>query len=367
MKILHIISSSGFYGAEGVLLNLVSMLKKDGHQPHLVCLKNKNRPDPQIHLRAKQDGISSQVICCRRKLDFAAIKEIREFICRENIQLVHTHGYKSDFYGLIAAKLAKVPIIATLHLWTQESAKDKLYEWLDKFTIERMDHLVCVSPVIAEQLKSLGIAENKTSLIPNGIDTDKFNSKEVKADLRDGLNLDGNLVIGTVGRLVRQKGQAYLLEAFKELAKNKDFKLLIVGDGHLKMSLKKQVKKMGIEGEVIFAGAQKDVAAAYNTINIFVLPSIDEGLPLALLEAMSMGLAVIATKVGAVTDVINSQEEGLLVSPGNSEELKQAISVLIKDSKMRKQMGKKAREKVISSFSLQSCYQKYLEIYKKFS
>ncbi|MFC1632016.1 glycosyltransferase family 4 protein [Candidatus Omnitrophota bacterium] len=367
MKILHIISSSGFYGAEQVLLNLVSLLKEDGHKPYLICLKNRTKPDPQIHVQAQKQGISSKVVNCRHKLDLGAIKEIKQFVKQENIKIIHSHGYKSDFYGLIAAKLVRIPIVATLHLWTQETARDRFYEWLDKRLIKRMNHLIPVSPLINNQLKALKIADNKVTLIPNGIDVDKFNSARVNTNLRHRFGLNDDLVIGTVGRLAQQKGQTYLIKAFKELSGTKGLKLLIVGDGYLKESLHKEVKELGIENDVVFTGAQKDIEAAYNSMNIFVLPSINEGLPLALLEAMSMGFAVIATKVGAIPYVMQDRAEGMLVSPGSIKELKEAIFTLIKDSALRKQMGEKAREKVKSAFSLETFYQKYIEVYNRLS
>ena len=365
MKVLHIISSSGFYGAENVLINITRALKDNKHSPYLICIKGARKPDPEIHSQAKKNKVPSMIISCSSKLDISAVMKIRGFIKKEGIQILHAHGYKSNIYGLIASKLARVPIIVTNHLWTGETRAVRFYEWLDRLIINNMNHIVSVSPLIMEELKALHIKDERKSLILNGIDTEYFNPSGVRKGMRDDLKVNGDLVIGTVGRLCRQKGQAYLIKAFKELCElDGHIKLIIAGDGDLKEQLVDEVKELKLEDKVIFVGTQKDMVSLYNSLDIFVLPSLTEGLPMVMLEAMSMKLPVVATRVGGIPDVIQ-KNEAILVSPQEVGELKDAVLRLMHNPLLRKEMGEMARARVVSDFSLDAFGKKYIGIYEK--
>lgn len=364
MRVLQLISSSGFFGAENVLLNLGRLLKEHGNNPYLICLKNASKHGPEVHLQAQKQGLPSRVISCRHRLDIKVIKRIKDFIKQERIEVIHSHGYKSNFYGLIASKLSGVPIVATLHGWIGETKKSRFYEKLDKWIIRRMNHLVAVSPMICEELADLKLNGTPSTFVANGVDTEKFNPNKVIGDVRKEFGLGDSLVIGAVGRLSQEKGHSYLINAFKNIySQLPSAKLLIVGDGPLRDSLQPTVHSPQLKDKVIFAGKRDNLPAIYKSMDIFVLPSLKEGLPLVLLEAMSMRLPVIATKVGGIPYVMN-KDEGILVSPGNIEELKSSILLLLKDSSLRRRMGEKAREKILSCFSLRSFYQKYIDIYK---
>jgi len=363
MKILHVISSAGLYGAENVLLDLSDLLKKNGHNPSLICLKNMSKPDPQVHFEAKARGLESTIISCQSRFDLKALGRIKDLLRQEAIEIVHTHGYKSDFYGLIASKMAKVPVVTTLHGWTGHNKMVRFYEKLDLWMVKKMNHIVSASPAIVEHLKISGL-DGKASFVPNAVDTEKFAPDKGKRDLRNEFNLGDALVVGTVGRLSIEKGHIYLVKAFKEIRSAiPSIKLLIVGKGNLRQDLENEAKKLGIEKDVVFAGPQKDIPSAYGSMDIFVLPSLTEGLPLVLLEAMAMGLPVVATKVGGVPYVIDGKE-GILVPPGNIEELKDAIISMARDANLRRSSGEEGRRKVLSVFSLEVFYQKYINVYK---
>ncbi len=367
MKVLNIISSSGFYGAESVVLGLMRELSKSGVDARLICLKSSDKADPDIHDRAAHNGVKSAVFPCRGKLDLKTISRIREYIVLEKIDVVHTHNFKSDVYGFIAAKLSSVPIIATAHGWTGEDNKVRFYELIDRMTIKYMDFIVAVSPAILAELCRRGINEKKTSFIPNAVDTGLFDPSLGDDSMREKMGLKNSLVVGTVGRLSPEKGQIDLLEAFREVSSHgAEIKLLIVGDGKLKDQLKDRAKDMGLEDKVIFAGKQTDMPSVYKCMDIFVLPSLTEGMPVALLEAMSMGLPNIATKVGAVPYVLDN-DEGRLVPPGDVKELSKSMLDMVKDASLRSCLGKRARAKVAERFSLNYSSEEYLGIYKRVS
>lgn len=201
MNILHIISSSGIYGAERVLLNLVTALKAREHSPYVICLKNDSKPEPLLHTELKNKGVASQVLSCRHKFDISIINSLKRFMKEQGIELIHSHGYKANLYGAIVSKLTRTPIVATIHGWTQENHRVRFYERVDKFVIRGMDHLIPVSPLLSEELRKIGCSEKKITFIPNAIDTDKFNPSAVDGNVRNIFGLQGAFVIGTVGRL----------------------------------------------------------------------------------------------------------------------------------------------------------------------
>ena len=364
MKILHIISSAGLYGAENVLLNLVGLLKKNGSAPYLACLKNYHRADPDVYLESQKQGLPSRVVTCRYRFDMRALMDIRRFAKSEGIQIIHTHGYKSNLYGFIISRSLGIPVVATLHGWTGQTQKVRLYEKLDRWVIRRMDHLVSVAPMICEELASLKLNGTRITFIPNGVDTEKFNPAKIDKDARKKLGLDNSLVIGTVGRLSKEKGHIYLIEAFAKISREvPEARLLIVGDGPLKDSLQLTSYSLQLKDKVIFAGKRDDLPCLYKTMDIFVLPSLTEGLPLVLLEAMSMRLPVVATRVGGMPYVLG-EDGGIIVPPRHIEELKNSILLLAKDPSLQRRIGERAREKISLCFSLSSFYEKYMDMYK---
>ncbi len=378
MKVLHLISSSGFFGAENVTLNLLNSLKDNQSDPRLLCIKNSGKPDPAVYLEAGKRGISTGVITCKKRFDMAAINRIKDFIRENNIDVVHSHGYKSNLYGMIASRMAHVPIVTTLHGWMAEDYKARFYEMLDKLLIRRMDHVVSVSPATDVRTEGRGLLRrlpsarllamtesDKFSFIPNGVDTDKFDPSVDGPDFRAIFGADNALVIGTVGRMGPEKGHLYLLMAFKEVSSMvPEARLLMVGGGDMEEILQRKAEELGIIDKVEFMGNQYDMAAAYRTMDIFVLPSLIEGTPMVLLEAMSMGLPVIASNVGGIPHVI-AEGEGILVPPRDTTGLGLEIFRLLEDGELRRKIGKEARKKILMNYSLQSFFKRYVDTYKK--
>jgi polysaccharide deacetylase family protein (PEP-CTERM system associated) len=364
MKILHIISSSGFFGAEAVVLSLLTKLKEDGQEGFLLCLKSAGQLDPELFIRAKENGITASVISCKSKFDLAAIRQLKKYVVDNNIEIIHAHGYKSDLYGILAVRSLKIPFVSTLHGWTAENSKVRIYGLIDKFVIRYADHVVSVSPAITEELKRLNMDTRRISFIPNGIDIACFSPPRRRRNLRVHSYLRRKFTIGTVGRLSVEKGHRHLIRALKEIMnKAPDIGVLIVGDGPLKGKLQDEVHALRLSDNVIFTGFQDDMVSMYKEMDMFVLPSLTEGVPIALLEAMSFELPVVATKVGGVPFVVG-KDEGILVNAGKSEALSDAILSLIDNPSLRGTLGKNARDKVVREFSIDACYRKYREVYE---
>jgi len=369
MRILHIISSNGLFGAERVVIELSKSLKMVKNcQPIVGVIKNSYNPHVEIADEAKANDIESEIFSCNSQFDFKLIFSIRKFIKDNKIDIVHCHGYKSNFYGLLASK-NKVPTVTTNHNWLKSHWKLKIYCLLDSLWIRKFNRIVAVSDEIREDMLRYKIPEKKIKVIDNGIDIDRFNKGISKENIKREFGFNGDLkVIGTIGNLGHEKGHIYLLKAAKEIITTyKSVKFLIVGDGSLRKVLKDETINSGIQDNVIFTGYRKDIPEMLSLIDIFVLSSIKEGLPMVLLEAMSAKKPVIATKVGAVPKIIRDNENGILIEPEDVFALQNSITNLINNPVKMNHLALEGYEKVKRDYSSESMCKKYLKIYKELS
>ena len=272
--------------------------------------------------------------------------------------LIHTHGYRADVLGYIAAKTLGLPIIATCHGFISNDRKLLVYNKMDRFILKFFNRIIAVSKEIEMGLRDGGVEGNKISIIPNAIDIsyDEMNFDKVRCARRNLMGFtDHHLVLGYVGRLSEEKGLKYLIEGVLDLlAKNLPIKLVLIGEGPQRQQLESLTKEKGIGNSVCFLGFQQDVESWLPMMDIFVLPSLTEGTPLALLEAMSCGIPVVASSVGGVPDIIKSGTNGILVRPGNSQEIRNAIGLLSMDKNIRLKMGKEGKATMQAEYNMQS-------------
>jgi glycosyltransferase involved in cell wall biosynthesis len=361
MKVLHLDSSSGYYGKEAVIINLCSALEALGCSTEIGAFLNSHAPNDEVVARAQQRGLSAGPIACRGRIDFRAVRAIRDRIVEQQIDLVHSHDYKASLYGYLAARWAGRPAFATCHLWYYSSLADRVYGAIDRAMLRYFDGIVAVSPHIADVLRAAWIPQRKISVIANGIDLAPFLEVE---DATSSREFGNEPTIGIVGRLTHQKGHAILFEAVPAvLAKFPAADFVIVGEGSDRAQLDAQAQKLGITGNVHFAGYRADMPAVYSALDLMVMPSLDEGLPMTLLEGMAAKRAWIASAVGAVPEVIQHGQNGVLIKPGSVTELQDAIILLLQDKARRQQIAENARRSSIS-FSAERMARNYLEFYK---
>ena len=362
MRVLQLISSEGFYGAENVVAALTRDLQRGGHFVRLGIFENAHVSRNNASAEFESRGLPATRILCRRRFDLAALKRIREIIRTEEIGLVHSHGYKADMYAYLATRGMQLPLLSTCHLWTRQTAAVRFYEFLDARILRSFDAVVAVSERIATELCEAGVSAGKITTIDNGIDFGPFDSAD--ATLASELNKRDRILIGTVGRLVAQKGLTFFLTAAEQLLKEfPDLLFAIVGDGPDRGKLEQLAKDLRIENKVCFTGARTDMPGVYASLDVFALASIDEGMPMALLEAMASGAPVVATEVGAVPKVIVPGRSGMLVRPGDAAELAQALACLIRDPALRERLAHNGKRQVHEQFSSQVMTQNYCNVY----
>ncbi len=366
LRILQLISSAGFFGAEKVMLQLSRSLSDSGYEVYAQVLGSSTGAHKEVVRAAEAAGLKTGFFECRGKFDVTAIKRLRGFIKNESIDIVHSHGYKSNFYGWVAAYGLKVKSVTTCHNWLSKDMKMKFYEIIDKHLLRSFDKVIAVSANLREEILAAGVPLDKVMLIENGIDIEAYASMPQVPVTKGSLGIhDNDLVIGSVGRLSEEKGHEYLIRAFKEITeKMPQCRLLIVGDGPLRESLELLARSLEIQDKVIFTGTRDDIPDLLGMIDIFVMPSLTEGMPMALLEAMAAKKAIIASRVGQIPEIIENEYTGCLVPSQDVGSLSRTIAGLMGALEKRKILGNKAYEKVKRDFSAQKMAQRYEILYE---
>jgi glycosyltransferase involved in cell wall biosynthesis len=364
MKILQLISSGGFYGAESVVAALTRDLAQARYSVLVGVFENIHASPNNVAAQLESRGLQVIRIPCRSRFDLATAKRIREIIRVQDIDLVHSHGYKADIYAYLATRRIRLPLLATSHLWTRQTAAVRFYEFLDAHVLRSFDAIIAVSDRIATELRQAGVPAGKITVIDNGIDLTPFRS--AVPVLASELNKGDGLLIGTAGRLVAQKGLTFFLTAAQQVLEEfPNLQFAIFGDGPDRGKLEQMAKDLRIENKVWFAGTRNDMPNVYASLDVFALASIDEGLPMALLEAMASGVPVVATEVGAVPKVIMPGRTGMLVRPGDPRELAQALACLARDPALRERLGNNGKQAVHQQFSSQIMTQNYCRVYEQ--
>jgi len=373
MKVLHFIESAGLYGAESVILNLSREMIKSGNkfQPVIGCIVSKLSDNSDLYNKAIEYGLLAEKIIIRNTLLPLDIPKVARKIKNEKISLIHSHGYKPSVFGFPISLLSGIPIMATCHLWFLEGKipiKMRIMIRLELLFYKFFPIVVGVSEPIKQTLVNNGVNSEKVKIIDNGIPIDDYCYRDQKklSILRKELCIDsGDICILNVGRLNPQKGQNHIIKAAKiVISKGYRAKFFIVGEGHLREYLKRRIRRNGLEGNVFLLGFRQDIKELLQLSDIFVLPSLDEGMPIAVLEAAATMTPIIATAVGDIPKFIKNRETGFLIEKGSASALAEAITTLIEQNKLRERLSFQAFLVLKKKYSSELMYQKYKAVYE---
>ncbi len=310
--------------------------------------------------------------------DLLAIFNLTLFLKKKDYHIVHTHNSKAGFLGRLAGRLAGVPIIIhTVHGFAFHDREPfwrrTLFRNLERLASRWCDRMIFISqPLIDWALKEKIVHKKKIVKIYSGIDLERFRpaTEDEKSRIRKrwGIGPD-EAVIGIVSKLWEGKGHRVLIESFKTVKKEiPGARLIIVGEGYLYDSLKTLVERLGLENSVLFTGFQSDIPEIITTFDVVVLPSFFEGMGRVLLEGMAMEKPLVASNVGGIPDLVKDGINGILIAPGEVDELSDALLKLLKDQGLANKMGKEGRKMVSDRFSaktmvdsIQHLYLEYLE------
>ncbi len=366
-KILQLISPIGCFGAENVLLQLCKELSFSDYACCLGIIGNKNNSHEEVVVSAKKDNLELKVFDCSGKFDLKTIQAIRKYVKENKIDVIHSHGYKSNLFSLLAAVGTGSRKFTTCHNWLGKTIKMKFYARLDKFFLKKFDKVVAVSEVLLDEIARCGVPKDKIVVIHNGVNTDCPDVREDTRRLRASLGIsEENKIILSVGRLSEEKGLKYLLDAAQTIKEhNKNIKLIIAGDGPLRNELEVKAKESGLGEHVFFLGVRDDIPVLLQCADVFVLPSLVEAMPMALLEAMAAAKPVVASEVGSVPEIIKDGYSGILAAPGDTAGLARAIESLLADWSKAESLAEKAFETVKRDFSSKAMGERYMEVYEQ--
>lgn len=361
--VMQIIDSMSLGGAEVLLRDLTHVLLSSEHRVS-VCYNT----DGPIAKEIEAMGVPITRLPRFGRVDLFLLWRIFRKIRQLKPDLVHTHLFKSDFHGLLAARLAGTPVvISTLHNcpnWAKNPILGNIYGANARLA----DRIIAVSDEVRDYaIHYSHIDPNKITTIANGIPLARFeHNRSAGALIRQEFNVpSGSPVIGIIARLTEQKDHDNFLHAAQIILQAvPETYFLIVGDGPLGESLKALAVTLGIRNSIIFCGTRQDIPSMMSAIDILVFSSRWEGLPVALLEGMASSLPVVATKVGGIPGVIQNGITGFLVPPADPDALAYYCNVLIKDATLRERLGKAGCAHVQANYSMDSMTNKIISLYQ---
>lgn len=361
MRIAHVLSSLNFGGQERVALDLAEGQAATGHDVCTVALDDGVGP-----LRAEFENKGLEVVSVPKQgdgFDVGLWKRLAKLFGDRDIDLVHTHNPLPLFYAAVPAKWARAGLVHTKHGINPTSSRRT---WMRRGFGLLVDRFVAVSESTAEVARrERECLPGRLEVVLNGIDLSRFSPdpdarREVRAEL--GIPEDA-FVLGTVGRVYREKAHPFLLRAL-ERDLGDDFHVVIVGEGPMSDALAELVATFERGDAVHLAGIRRDVPRVVPSFDAFVLPSLNEGLPLVIPEAMAAELPVVATAVGGVPKVVAEGETGFLVDSGDGVALRDRVLALRDDPALRSRMGRAGRKLALERYSSARMVRDYLDLYE---
>lgn len=366
IRILETIRQGQIGGGESHLLSLVENLDRSRFEPVVLSFTD----GPMVD-RLKQMGVQTEVIYTEKPFDISKWKRVKQFIQSNSISLVHAHGTRANSNVFWATRKLKLPLVYTIHGWSfhddQQALLRKIRVLGEQLLTSKSNINISVS-ASNQQTGKKYFPKFNSVVINNGIDQKKFDPSRNFKNIRQELNIapDAILVL-FVARFIHQKQPLKLIEAFAEAhQQNPKLKLLMVGDGDQKPTALQLVKDLNIESHVIFEPFRQDVPDVLAAADIFVLPSLWEGLPIGLLEAMAMGKAIIGTQVDGTSEVLRYNENGLLIATDNlAPNLSDALLAMAADPALRAKLGIAAQQTISSTYSASNMTREIEAIYNK--
>jgi glycosyltransferase involved in cell wall biosynthesis len=368
MNILHVIDSGGLYGAEVMLLNLMSEQVRLGLVPTLSSIGKPNIVEKPLETEAIRRGLRVEKIRMRPGPNIAGALKLLRFACREKIDIIHSHGYKGNILlGLMPRFLRRLPMVTTLHGWTWTGDLDRmvLYEGLDRLSLHFIDKVVVVNDAMRSRVKIKDL-----HVVDNGIPLNQCDISEIPEDEEPQIDpeiasfCNEGFTIGAIGRLSPEKGFQILLEAFKTVEQvHPEARLLILGEGSERNALEAKIKRLRLEKKVFMPGYVADARRYIPLFRVYVLSSLTEGLPMVVLEAMQAGVPIVATMVGGIPAVLGNGQAGILVPAHSPSDLAEGIMRVLNDQCLVESMTKVARNLLQSRYSSTAMAINYSGIY----
>lgn len=369
INVLDVMEGIEFGGGDRRIVQIAESLDRRRFRLVVACAS-----DGLLAKKIQEAGVEVQDVDMSNKCDLRPIFKLAALMKQRNIHIVHTQGARPSFFGRIAARLAGIPIIITtiqvvIETYNVTWIKKAIYKQLDKLTVGFADKVITVSePLRRTLITNYGVEPSKVIKIYNGIETERYNPNAYEgAMVKREFGIAQNYsVVGIIARLVYEKAHYLFLQAAARIVENvPDVKFLIVGDGPLKTELEDLARKLGVSQYCLFTGFRDDIPKIISTLDVLVLCSLLEGMPMTILEGMAMAKPVVATNVGGIPELVKDGETGILVPPRDAESLAKAIIALLKDRDKARHMGLFGRRRVEKEFDVEIMVRKTEETYQE--
>ncbi|NPV29911.1 MAG: glycosyltransferase [Firmicutes bacterium] len=366
LRVVHIIGGGEIGGAEQHVLRLAARLPQAGFEARVICLF----PAPFYQV-LQEAGIPAHVVPMRHRLDFRALLRLTGLLRELRPQILHTHGVRANLVGRLAARRAGVPVVVTTVHSVLAHDYPAFFSRLANSITERgtsflTDRFIAVSRFIKDYLLAAGVPPAKVAVIYNGIEPGAWQRWAGDASFRLRWGIDPAApLFGIVARLHPVKGHRYFLEAAREVAARfPEARFVVVGSGFFWREVDALIRACGLEGRCIRTGFQQEIGPVYAALDCLVVSSLSEGFGLTALEALALGKPVIATRVGALPEVIADGETGLLVPPADSAALARAMCRILEDAAGARRLGEAGRRLVEEKFSLAQTVAETARLYR---
>jgi glycosyltransferase involved in cell wall biosynthesis len=366
MTVLQVIDSrEGFYGAENMVVSLAAGLRRIGVKSVVAAFRHgSGKCGLELLDVAAAQGLTTEALDCRGRWDYDTIIRLRKMFDKYEVSIVHSHNVKANLYSRVAARSRPIKTIGTCHNWSTRTKKEWLVSAVDRLTLRSFHHVVVVSDKLLGPVSRFGVAAERTTVIDNGVlqSSSPANVPPLSAEL----GLGKKRVIGSVGRLSTEKGHRFLVEALPGvLARVPDCALVLAGDGPERSALMSRARDLGIAAQVHFIGVRNDIANVLSSVDVFVMPSLVEGSPLALIEAMMAEKAIVASTVGAIPQMLQDRVSGMLVPPGDVSALSSAIATLLEQRELSQSLARNAGRTSAERYSADRMAERYATVYRK--
>lgn len=368
MNIVHLTASTFHGGPERQMLGLAHHLLPT-YQSVFLSFAEGGRCR-QFLSTARHHGFEAVALTYDTPRLWSAVREIAGHLERIGADVLCCHGYKANVIGRLAARRQRIPVIAVSRGWTAENFKVRLYERLDRFHLNWMDQVVCVSEAQAARVRRAGVRSDKIRVIYNAIDPMRFHQPDARyrAKLLRYFRQPRMHVIGAAGRLSPEKGFEVLVRAAERVLREQPGTgFILFGEGPERARLQKQINAAGLGQSFILSGFRADLDCFLPHFDLLVLPSYTEGMPNVVLEAFAAGVPVVATAVGGTPEIVEDGVSGYLVPSGDDETMAERILQALDNADELPDMGRKGRLSVQEKFGFATQAELYRELFEQLS
>ncbi len=363
LNILEFICPTGFYGAERWILALAKNLPEERIRCNLAVTLEDNSKNLELVNKYKQDCGEAFEIPMKHRFDLSIIRKLVDLIRERQIDIIHTHGYKSDILGVIAARKAGIKCIVTPHGF--ENVKDpklRLFIWLGCKAMTYADRVVPLSPQLLEDSERMGVKDYKLQYIQNGVDLSEV--EEQRQRHNPLISQDEEKRIGFIGQMISRKNISDILDVFESLSqRQQNIRLIFVGDGDQRQKLENYASSLSSCSKIEFLGFRDDRLELLQSFDLFVMTSTLEGIPRCLMEACAMGIPVAAYDIPGIDQLITHKKTGLLAKPGDKKTLETYWEKLLFENQSATRLAENAREYVQTHYSAKRMANEYVNLF----